>query len=172
MAGDKKQKSKKKGKSWSSQILLVFALLTMVIFMPTTILLLFGMLPTVVAAVVDRKGGTRAITVGSMNLAGCIPFLLDLWTSGHTAANAVSLITNPSTIVVMYAAAAIGYMIDWALSGIIATIMIQRTTARLEAIRKRQDELIERWGPEVTGDIPVDPDGFPLDDGEAGSASA
>ncbi|MFN3828151.1 MAG: hypothetical protein ACK4NR_11080 [Micavibrio sp.] len=170
MAGDKKQKNKKKSKSWSSQILLVFALLTMVIFMPTTILLLFGMLPTVVAAVVDRKGGTRAITVGSMNLAGCIPFLLDLWTSGHTAANAVALITNPSTIVVMYAAAAIGYMIDWALSGIIATIMIQRTTARLEAIRKRQDELIERWGPEVTGDIPVDPDGFPLEEAEAKGA--
>jgi hypothetical protein len=64
----------------------------------------------------------------------------------------------------MYSAAGIGYMIDWALSGIVATIMIQRSSGRLKAIRTRQDEMVERWGREVTGEMVLDSEGFPLDE--------
>lgn len=158
----KKGKQKKSG--WGLQVMMIFGLLAAVLFMPTTILLVVGMLPTVVAALIDRKGGARAITVGSLNLCGCIPFLMDLWTKGHTRELAVDLITEPLTIIVMYAAAGIGYMIDWALSGIVATIMVQRSGARLETIRKRQEELVARWGREVTGELPLDAEGFPIDE--------
>lgn len=161
-----KKSNKQKAKvGYGLQVLLLFVLLVAILFMPTTILLLFGMLPTVVAAVVDRGGGTRALTVGAMNLAGCVPFLLELWTMGHSSENSMALITDPRTIIVMYSAAAIGYMIDWALSGIVATLMIHRATARLEKIRDRQDYLVERWGREVTGELPLDPEGFPLEEG-------
>ena len=160
----KKDKDKKKKSGWGLQIMMIFGLLAAVLFMPTTILLVVGMLPTVVAALIDRKGGARAITVGALNLCGCIPFLMDLWTKGHTTELAVSLITDPLTIIVMYAAAGIGYMIDWALSGIVATILVQRSMSRMEAIRKRQAELVERWGREVTGELPLDSEGFPIDD--------
>ncbi len=164
----KKNKSaKKKNKGWGLQIIMIFLFLSAILFMPTTVLLLLGMLPTVVAIIIDRKGGTRAMTVGSMNLCGCLPFLLDLWTKSHTMEHAVGLITDPRTIIVMYAAAGIGYMIDWALSGIVATIMIQRATSRLSAIRKRQEEMIVRWGAEVAGEILLDSEGFPLDEPNA-----
>ena len=76
----------------------------------------------------------------------------------------MGLITDPRTIIVMYSAAGIGYMIDWALSGIIATIMMQRATSRLKAIRERQEEMVVRWGPEVTGELLLDSEGFPLED--------
>lgn len=163
MARNKSQK-KQKPKGWGLQILFIFALLAAVLFMPTTILLVVGMLPTVVAALVDRRGGARAMTVGSLNLCGCVPFLLDLWMTEHTTTVALGLIKNPSTIIVMYAAAGIGYMIDWALSGIVASIIVQRSTSRLQAVRQRQDELVSRWGREVTGELPLDAEGFPLDD--------
>lgn len=159
-----KKKSVQRKGSWSLQILLIFMLLAAIVFLPTTMLILFGMLPTVVAVVIDRQGGTRAITVGSMNLAGCFPFLLDLWTKSHTNEYAVSLITDPRTIIVIYAAAAIGYLIDWALSGIVATIMMQRATLRLAAIRKRQEQMVVRWGKEVTGEVVLDPEGFPVEE--------
>lgn len=159
-----KAKAKAGSKGWGLQILLIVVLLASILFMPTTILVIFGMLPTIVAALVDRKGGARAITVGSINLCGCMPFLLDLWTKSHTTDYAVSLITDPRTIIVMYSAAGIGYMIDWALSGIVATIMIQRSSGRLKAIRTRQDEMVERWGREVTGEMVLDSEGFPLDE--------
>lgn len=161
----KVKKTKTSSKGWGLQILLIVVLLAAILFMPTTILLVFGMLPTVVAALVDRKGGARAITVGSINLCGCMPFLLDLWMTSHTADYAVGLITNPYTIIVMYSAAAIGYLIDWALSGIVATVMIQRSTSRLKAIRERQDEMVERWGREVTGEMVLDSEGFPVAEG-------
>ncbi len=164
MAG-KKSNKKQKPKGWGLQIILIFAFLAAVLFMPTTIMLVIGMLPTVVAALVDRRGGARAITVGSLNLCGCVPFLLDLWMTEHTTAVALDLIKNPSTIIVMYSAAGIGYMIDWALSGIVASLIVQRSTARLAAIRKRQEELVTRWGREVTGELPLDAEGFPLDEG-------
>ncbi|MCM2344176.1 MAG: hypothetical protein NDJ24_06410 [Alphaproteobacteria bacterium] len=161
-----RKKAKGKG-SWSSQILLIFVLLTAIVFLPTTMLVLFGMLPTVVAVLIDRQGGTRAVTVGSMNLAGCFPFLLDLWTKSHTAEYAGTLITDPRTIIVIYAAAGMGYLIDWALSGIVATIMMQRATLRLAQIRKRQAAMVIRWGKEVTGEVVLDPEGFPLEEEKA-----
>ena len=155
---------KKKPKGWGLQIILIFAFLAAILFLPTTILLVIGLLPTVVAALVDRRGGARAITVGSLNLCGCVPFLLDLWMTEHTTTMALSIIKNPSSIIVMYAAAGIGYMIDWALSGIVASIIVQRSTARMEGIRKRQEELVTRWGREVTGELPLDAEGLPLED--------
>jgi hypothetical protein len=42
--------------------------------------------------------------------------------------------------------------------------MVQAGTARSGAIKRRQAELIERWGKEVTGEIPTDRHGFPLEE--------
>ncbi len=149
--------------------------IAMIVFLPTTIFLFFAMMPTLVASLVDRSGkGTRALTVGAMNLAGSTPFLLELWTGGHTAENALTLISNPRTIIVIYCAAGIGYLIDWAMSGIVATVMIQRSASRLKEIKKRQADLVERWGQEVTGLLPLDAYGFPFekDDGIDSSKGA
>ncbi len=157
-------KKRRKKITWKGQILGLAGFLAAIIFMPTTILLLLGMIPTIVAGVIDRSGkGTKAITVGAMNLAGCTPFLIDLWTTSHTAEQAVTLVSDPRTMVVIYAAAGIGYLISWAMSGIVGTIMVQRGTLRLKEIQKKQDELTVRWGREVTGEIPLDPYGFPLE---------
>lgn len=176
---DEKKTGKKKRKrrgGWSAQLLGLFAFITAIVFMPTTIMLFLGMLPTLVAGLVDRSGkGTKALTVGSMNLAGCTPFLLDLWTTGHTAENAMAIISDPRTIIVIYCAAGIGYLIDWAMSGIVATVMIQRSGFRLKDIKKRQAALVEKWGQEVTGVLPLDAYGFPIEKAEenqSGKASA
>lgn len=156
----KKKKSHVKG-----QLLGVVGLIAAIVFMPTTIVLIMGMIPTIVAAVIDRSGkGTKALTVGSMNVAGCSPFLIDLWTKGHTPEMAVSIITDPRTIIVIYSAAGIGYLINWAVAGIVGTIMVERGKIRIKDIKKRQAALVERWGKEVTGDIPLDAYGFPLED--------
>ncbi len=155
---------RKKG-GMKGSLLGVVALFAALIFMPTTIVLLLGMLPTMVAAIVDRSGkGTQAMTVGAMNLAGCAPFLIDLWARGHAIDLAVSLITDPRTIIVIYSAAGIGYLISWAMAGIVGTMMVKRSQSRLKEIKKRRDRLVERWGPEVTGEIPLDAYGFPIED--------
>jgi hypothetical protein len=121
----------------------------------------------IVAFFVDRsEKKSKAVTVGALNLAGCMPFLMDLWTTEHTLEKSISIILNPMAIVVIYSAAGIGYLVDWGLSVIVASFLYERGQARKKAIEARQVELIERWGKEVTGLIALDPQGFPLDDGE------
>jgi len=157
----KKSSSKKPIKK---QIFLISGLLMAVVFLPTTVLLGIGMLPTFAAALVDRsKRKTKAITVGAMNLAGSMPFVLELWTEGHNFEKAFSVVTDAKAIIVMYAAAAVGYLIDWAMTGIIAGFLLQRGKARAKAIDKRQKELTERWGKEVTGEVVVDQYGFAVE---------
>lgn len=160
-----KKKRKKKALDWKGQILFIFILLAALAALPTTVMLFFGMLPTAVAAFIDRTAEkTRVLTVGAMNLAGCAPFVLQLWTSAHTMESAVMIITDPRTIIVMYCAAGIGYMIDWTVSGLVAAFMVSRAVSRREQIVKRQGEMAERWGREVTGEIPVDAFGFPIEE--------
>ncbi len=167
MASKKKRNKKSKSGGLKGQIASLGTLLLAVVFMPTTIMLLFAMLPTIVAAVTDKsRRAVKALTVGCMNLAGCTPYLIELWTGGHTAELALDIILDPRTVIVIWLAAGVGYMIDWSMSGIVSTVLVQRSTARLRDIKKRQADLVERWGREVTGEIPLDEFGFPYDMGE------
>lgn len=160
---------RKKKLDWRGQVILVFGIIAAIVFLPTTIVLLIGMVPTVVAALLDRTSEqVRGMTVGSMNLAGCAPFVLELWTTEHTPDRAVEIAFEPLAIVVMYAAAAMGYLIEWAMGGIVSTFLGQKAARRLREIAEQQEKLVARWGREVTGEIPLDPFGFPLEkeDGE------
>jgi hypothetical protein len=155
--------AKRRKKSWKGQILSVFGLLTAIVFMPTTIILMVGMLPTIVTAFFDTaKKKTHAMTIGFINVAGCTPFILHLWFKGHEVENAVEIITNPLSMIVMWSSAGVGLIIDKALSGIVGTVMIERGKSRQNDIKKAQGELTERWGEEVTGEIPLDSYGFPV----------
>lgn len=178
MAKGKKIKKKGKGgkggrSSIGNSMLGVFGLISGAVFMPSAVILCIGMLPTVAAGLSDRiRGETRALTVGAMNLAGCTPFLLQLWSTEHKLDNAFAIITDPRTIIVIYSAAGVGWIIDWAMAGIVATIMQQRGAARLQAIKERQEALVARWGPEVTGDLPLDAYGFPAEESDNKPAKA
>lgn len=162
-----KQKSVKrpsKGMSSNGTIFLAAGVLLAVVFLPTTLFLSVAMLPTAVAFLTDRlKRKTKAITVGAMNLAGSLPFMLELWMHGHSFDKAFSIVVDLKSMIVVYAAAAVGYLIDWSMTGIVANILVQRGRARKKAIKKRQQELVKRWGVEVTGEVPMDPQGFKLE---------
>lgn len=135
-----------------------------VLLLPSSFLLMVGMIPTAVAGFVDRsKSGAQILTVGSMNLAGCAPFLFDLWMQGHTFDISMRIALNPQAIVVMYAAAGVGYLLDWAMTGVVSGIMVKRGESRAKVIREQQKQLIERWGRKVTGELQLDAQGFPLE---------
>jgi len=150
--------------SFKSRLLLSVMLLTAVAVIPTTTLFFIGMLPTVVARFTEKsRQGTRALTVGFMNFAGCFPFWFKLMDGGHTFSLAVSLVTDPFNVVVMYGGALVGYLIEWGLAGFVAGIMIQKGHKRLEDIKKIQKDLVIRWGPEVAGETQLDKYGFPVE---------
>lgn len=156
----KKRRKKKAG--WKAQVLLICSLITGVMFSAIAVILAVGMIPTVVAAIVDKtEGKMRTLTVGAINFAGCTPFMIDVFKGGNNIETAINFIVQPRTIVVMYFAAGMGYMIDWAMTGIVSSIMVQKGKKRRKDIQKQQKELVERWGQEVTGSIPLDEYGFP-----------
>ncbi len=158
-----KGKPAKKRSGQYSLLLVVFSVVAFVI-QATTVMLVIGMLPTLVARFVDRsKEKTKVLTVGFMNFAGVFPFWFEMVEKGHKVENAIDIISNPSVIVVMYGAACLGYIVEWGVIHLTAAAMVQRAKSRMDAIRKAQEDLVRRFGPEVTGDLPLDQNGFPID---------
>ncbi|MCB1721006.1 MAG: hypothetical protein KDI11_04555 [Alphaproteobacteria bacterium] len=155
---------KRSGSAWMNLFLIVLILMAAV-FLPVAVILFIGLLPTFVAFYADRnKKKIKPITVGAMNIAGCMPFIMELWTTDMSMSKALSVIMDPMAIIVIYSAAGIGYLIDWAVTMLVANFLYQRGRSRKNTIEKRQTELIARWGEEVSGRIPIDHEGFPIED--------
>lgn len=168
MATQNKKSVRKARRTWKGQVLLIAGILLGVIFLPTTLVLCIGMLPTPMAALADRtRQRSKVIGVGAMNLAGCTPFIVNLWMTGNDFEQAVGIVTDPKAIIVMYSAAALGYLINWAMTGIVSSFLFEKGKSRQKAILKRQQELIERWGREVTGEVKLDERGFAASGPEA-----
>lgn len=162
------KKKKQARASWKIQLLIVVGLIGGILFSALAVILLIGMIPSIVSLIVDRtKGKSRTMTVAAVNFAGCTPFLVEVFLDGNDMSTAIEYILEPRTIVVMYLAAGMGYLIDWAMTGIVSSIMVQKAKGRLREIEKQKKEMIERWGPEVTGTMPLDQYGFPIDLTEA-----
>lgn len=147
-------KPTKKSFDWQMAILLFAFMACALAFLPTTLLFFFGLMPTFAALVMDpTPDKIKTLSVGAMNIAGIVPFLLKLWTSGEAQSIDTSfrLIAQPETLITMYGAAAVGYVIFYSVSGLVATLLLQQGRARLEDVKKRMLELERKWGSEVTG---------------------
>tara|TARA_B100000508_G_C11415810_1_gene255677 strand:+ start:417 stop:962 length:546 start_codon:yes stop_codon:yes gene_type:complete len=158
MAKKKKRKNIKKNKGknklslkqWAIVLGIVVAL---IIFLPTTVVLAVGMLPTLVAAITDRyPGRNKTFTVGAMNFAGCFPYLLDVWIHTNSMNLALYLISQPKTIMIMYGAAALGYSVNAFVTFLVSAILVQKSEVRIKKIHKEKKALEERWGRSVNRD--------------------
>jgi hypothetical protein len=147
------------------KLLLVILIVVGFIFLPTTVFMIFGMLPTIAVFATDRTvGRNKTICIGAMNFAGCFPFLLEFWMEfgQQTVDNALRLIGQSETIIVIYMLALGGYAINKAVTGITVSIIIQRNERRLKKINSEQEKLVKRWGEKVTGQYALDDYGFPV----------
>lgn len=135
----------------STQVLIAaFFAVLLVAALPTALMLALALLPAVVAMVTDRSPARSGmISIGAMNLAGTWPFLLKLWTSGHTVVNAMKIILDPTAWLVIYAAAGVGWLLYVSFPALVAACMAIFAGRRLTQLRARQKQLVEEWGPEV-----------------------
>jgi hypothetical protein len=123
---------------------------TALVFLPTTIVIAICMAPTLVAAIVDNHARKTAwLTVGAMNFAGTVPGVFNLWDMGHTVPAAFQLVAQPLIIMFSFGGAAVGWMIYYNLTPIVAMIILRKNEVRLKDIEKRQKELVKQWGGEV-----------------------
>jgi hypothetical protein len=120
--------------------------------LPVFLVLLPGMMPAFVTLFVDRQRPRHlSYTVGVMNFAGVLPFILTLAKNGASLKAAAGVLADPLSWLVMYGAAASG----WLICG--ATPPLARLCLELQASQKRRalealgKAIREEWGDEVAG---------------------
>jgi len=122
------------------------------IFLPTAILLVVGMIPTVVAYMVDKDPDkTAPMTVGALNFVGVMAYAIALWKAGHSLAALNRLVTDPFAWLVMYGAAALGWGLYYGVPPAVAGWIALRAENRIAKRVAEQQELVAEWGREVTG---------------------
>lgn len=123
----------------------------LVISMPTVLLLVFGLLPTVVAWVIDRSDQKYAtFCVFGMNFSGLFPFLTDLWFKDHSIESATRILTNVFDLMVIYGAAAFGWLMFKTVPPVITTFMTVMLQHRVTTLREQQKVITEEWGEGVS----------------------
>jgi hypothetical protein len=128
-----------------------FLLLPVVaVLFPTCMVLASGMVPTVVAFLVDRsRAKFLTLTVGMMNFCGTLPGVVDLWQHWQSYDMAGRIATDPFFWALAYAAAGVGWLIFLSLPPILASFYSVVTDRRIATLRKRQSALVDAWGEEV-----------------------
>jgi len=122
---------------------LIFALANVIV-------LLCGMLPTVVAAIIDRRDDKySAYTVGGFNLAGVLPWLLYASRKGGNYEGLMAVISSPWAWLSWYLAAAIGWGVFFIIPHVAIRIQTMRDRQTMASLRRRQQAIIAEWGIEV-----------------------
>ncbi len=159
--GNKKNKKSGFGFFLSLVVLAVIAIL----FWSSSLLIIIGMIPTFVAWVLDKSyQKSKTLTIGALNFAGCFPYLVDIWKAAEPMAQSLRSITDPVTIIVIYSAALLGYIINYFTVIAVSSHISEKAKKRILAIEKEKAELEKRWGKKVSGDMPLDHRGFPIGD--------
>ncbi len=153
--------------------LLIFMLL-LIVALPTVMLIGFGMLPGLVAMIIDRTEERSAtFCVGGLNFCGVFPYLMDLWFGDHSLGQAMTLLTDVFALAVMYGGACMGWALYLSLPPVIASFIQVMSERRLDQLRKTQRQIIEEWGDEVITDADLGGDGLaPPDMAQAMQAAA
>ena len=126
------------------------------LLLPSTLVLIPAMIPTLVARVVDPAPGRHlTITVGSLNFAGALWFMHDLWQNDQSFAAIVPTLSD----MVGWLAALVGAGMGWAIYSLMPIvsrgIATTKSNLRLSRVRKSQEDLVEQWGPPVRGGLPM-----------------
>lgn len=136
----------------SALLLLVLLAPAGLMMMPTSVLLLAGLAPTFVAYLIDRDPEkSAAFTVGAMNLCGVAPYIVRLWQRGHEMSVTLRMLADPGTWLVMFGAAAIGWLMYFFIPQIVAAVMSLRSQSKIKELEERRGLLIADWGTDVMG---------------------
>jgi hypothetical protein len=139
-----------KKSTFSRKLSIFFLMVTAVVFIYSTVVALVCLIPSLVAAVIDRQQPRTAwITVGAMNLAGTLPALFRLWETGHRFGDALQIVMKPDVLMIAYGGAAGGWIIYNNITSMVAAIVLGKNEKRLKDIDKRRQDLVRKWGEKV-----------------------
>ncbi|MEE8515039.1 MAG: hypothetical protein V3T02_00220 [Alphaproteobacteria bacterium] len=126
------------------------ALGAMIFALPSFLLLVFAMLPTFGAYVIDYNPN-RSLTrsVGFLNFAGAWPFLLQLWTGSNSVIQSVKMLTDPYAWLLIYSAAALGWLFYLGFPSLGLVFQDYSAEQQAKSLRIARKKLEVEWGDEV-----------------------
>jgi hypothetical protein len=138
-----------------NRVFIFIVLMAVVPFsLPTIMVLLLGMLPTVGAAIAERGDSRYAwICVGGLNFAGLAPWLLGLWFGHHTIEYALDLLRNVGMYLSAYGAAGAAWLLYMAMPPVVGTFAAMTSQHRASALVANQKRLVEQWGEGIKSDF-------------------
>ena len=119
--------------------------------LPSIIVIVVGMVPTLIALVVDRSPNKyAAANIAPLNFAGVLPYLVKLWAKSQNLENALNIIVDVFALIVMFGAAGFGWMIYMTVPAFVASIFMVISQQRVTQLRETQRKIVEEWGDSVT----------------------
>ncbi|GEQ97117.1 hypothetical protein JCM17844_07540 [Iodidimonas gelatinilytica] len=158
-AGASAQKSNKKSgrnqkKAGGTGRLLVYAVLATMLFVapPIAALAILGLMPTFVILFVDiaPEKSTRLSAMFAFNLAGVLPYMVQMWEQGPSFANLMRIVGDVMAWTVMLGAAGAGAAVLWVCPVLAAGIQQYLNSDRAYKLEKQRDALIKEWGEGVS----------------------
>ncbi len=120
---------------------------TLFIFPGLVLLVVCGLIPGIVAYLIDRSPKKYAtFCVGGLNLAGICPAALKLWNGDNNVAQAFAILTSPFELIIMFAAASFGWLIYIFVPPIVVALLTVIAQHRVAQLREEQKVLIKDWG--------------------------
>lgn len=133
-------------------ILVAPILVVALFFLPTSIVMTAAMLPTIVARVVDTSYGKRlSITVGAMNLVGCLYFLNRIMAMGNMLSDVPIVLSNSFGWLCALLGAGMGWVIFGMMPVIVGQLARTQTAIRTRRVTGDQERLVKEWGEAVRG---------------------
>lgn len=124
------------------------------VLMPSCIVILVMMVPTIVIYVIDQtREKYFAITVGLLNVCGAMPAEVHLWQRGQSYDAAFDIVSDPFYWLMAYGAAAVGWVIYLGLPPIFSHYYGITSHSRLLNHIDKQEALVQSWGQEVAGEV-------------------
>ena len=117
----------------------------------TIVIMVVGMPPTVVAWIIDRSYQKSAsYCVAGMNFCGLFPYLMDLWMGANNVKAATTIVTDVFSLLVIYGAAAFGWMLYIIIPPVVGTFLTVMAQRRVAQLRTLQRQIIDEWGESVS----------------------
>lgn len=158
---EKKNKAKKFKMSVPMLVLLLLLVVGGLLYLPMAIFFIASMMPTFVAYMTDNQvGKNKTFTIGALNFSAFFYYLINIVQQPLPLEATMDFLADPMTIIVMYSAAALGYMLNYICTLMVSSILQQKSHDRIKKLEKKKKKLEERWGTKVNGERTLDKLGF------------
>ncbi len=133
--------------------ILVFIGCGTALFPPTLLVLLSGMIPSIVAALLNtsRIGGNLAAMI-ALNLSGVIPVLGILWQRGHNLDEAFIILSDPYMWLAMFGGAGIATFLSWGVPIFVFAVYEVKAKSAARKLMRQRTKLLEEWGDQLAED--------------------